>query len=440
MQEAYYNMSINNLHSLLTGQWFIDKAYSQSLLPSLYAVLSNKTISVTTKDVPETFIASQNSPLLATSSFDGEANNNDYVLMVSLKNPIYKYSQSCGPQGTKYKQKIMQRYESDPNCKGVVLDIDSGGGQVAGTPEFHDFIKNYSKPVVTYTDGMMCSAAYYIGAAANHIVANKRVDAIGSIGTMIYFVDMTGFYEKKGAKVISEYATKSTDKNKNFEELLNGNAETYIKNVLDPITETFHSDMKSARTNLSEKVLTGATYNAEDSLSLGLIDEIGTLQTAIDKVFELSKAATNNSNSKQTNMARLNVPNLEAIIGESFSDAENETGVLLTDEQALAVEQQLQENATALENATETATSLATAPDTATSLTTVIQNALTEAGVENATELSNEEGVVQLSALIAEYGANDGGTTTTPIASTDEPIEENKNIVSGVDITAALNN
>ena len=139
---------------------------------------------------------------------------------------------------------------------------------------------------------------YYIGSAASHIVANKRVDAIGSIGTMTSFVDMTGYYEKKGAKVITEYATKSTKKNKDFQDLLNGKAEGYIKNVLDPITETFHNDMTSVRPNLNTNVLTGATYNADDALSNGLIDQIGTLQTAIDKVFELSKTSTNNSNIK----------------------------------------------------------------------------------------------------------------------------------------------
>jgi protease-4 len=34
----------------------------------------------------------------------------------------------------------MKSYAQDPNCIGVVLDIDSGGGQVSGTPEFYDYI------------------------------------------------------------------------------------------------------------------------------------------------------------------------------------------------------------------------------------------------------------------------------------------------------------
>lgn len=441
-------MNLNNLHSLITGRWFIDKAYSQSLLPSLYSILNGKlTFSAPDKPTPEAFIFSANKSLVSASSFDNETNKDNYVLVVSLKNPIYKYNQECGPRGTKSKQQIMSRYESDPNCKGIVLDIDSGGGQVSGTPEFHDFIKNYSKPVVSYTDGMMCSAAYYIGSAAKHIVANKRADAIGSIGTMIHFVDMTGYYEKKGAKVITEYATKSTDKNKDFEDLLKGKPEGYIKNELDPITETFHADMNSARPNLNSEVLSGGTYNAEVSLNNGLIDEIGTLQTAIDKVFSLAKSNKNNTqlnNSKKNPMSKLNVPLIEAVIGASFSEGETENGIILTDEQATALENRLSENDTAIATAeTEATTSserITELEATNTTVTTAIQNALATAEVEGAATMSNEEGITALSNLVAEYGSKDGATNTQTIPNTNQTDNENPNVIGGTDMSEYLNN
>ena len=295
-------MKIENIYSLLHGKWFIDEQYSKSLLPLAYNLISGNGINIITEDqtVSEEFVvvgSSTSSHQRAAANFNQQENENDYVLLVDLKNPIYKYDQSCGPKGTKSKQAFMAMYENDPNMKGIVLDIDSGGGQVSGTPEFHDFYKKITqKPVVAYTDGYMCSAAYYIGAAADHIVANKRADKIGSIGTMISFLDLTGYYEKQGAKLITEYATKSTEKNKDFEELIKGNPEGFIKNELDPVTDEFHADMKAARPNLNEKVLTGATFNTKASKKMGLIDEIGTLQTAINKVFELSKPAKNKSN------------------------------------------------------------------------------------------------------------------------------------------------
>jgi len=430
-------MTTTNLHSLLSGHWFINKKYSQSLLPSLYSVLSgNNNLTTTKEPTVEAFI--YNNKLggsnISASDFNNEDNKDNYVLIVSLKNPIYKYNQECGPRGTKFKQQIMSRYEQDPNCEGVVLDIDSGGGQVSGTPEFHDFIKNYSKPVVAYTDGMMCSAAYYIGSAAKHIVANKRADAIGSIGTMIHFVDMTGVYKKKGANIITEYATKSTHKNKDFEELLKGNPEGYIKNELDPITDTFHADMTSARSNLNNAVLTGATYNAEDSLNMGLIDEIGTLQTAIANVFSLAKPnKTNNNNPKNNTMSNLKVPLIEAAIGTTFKEDETKNGIILTDEQATAVENKLTANQTTIADAATTATEannkITALEAKNTALTNTIQEALKTAEVEGADKMSNDDGVKKLSALVIEYGSKSAGTTTKTMASTDN---DDKPFVSAV--------
>ena len=439
-------MNLNNLHSLVGGRWFINESYGHTLLPSLYSILSGKMPASNKEDLKSEEFIVQGSASVSAQTFNNQTNKDGYVLVVSLKNPIFKYNQNCGPSGTKSKQQIMALHESDPNCKGVVLDIDSGGGQVSGTPEFHDFIKNYSKPVVSYTDGLMCSAAYYIGSAASHIVANKRADSIGSIGAMTSFVDMKGFYEKKGAKVITEYATKSTDKNKDFEDLLKGDPKGYIKNVLDPIVDTFHNDMTSVRSNLNESVLSGGVYNAEDSLSNGLIDEIGTLQTAIDKVFELSKTTPNNSNknnSKKNTMSDLKVPLIEAVIGSSFAEGETEQGIILTDAQATALENRLSENDTAIATAATEATALdekiTGLTATSTTVTTAIQNALATAEVEGAATMSNEQGVAALSALVAEYGAADGAKPSTSLDGPENADDDNPNVIEGMDISADMN-
>ncbi|NKI28250.1 hypothetical protein HCG49_16980 [Arenibacter sp. 6A1] len=445
-------MSINNLHSLLNGRWFIDEHYGQSLLPTLFTLLNgNQPLAVPSNKQPEAFVASATFGVVNASSFDASSNTDSYVAIIPLKDPITKYSQECGPRGTKAKQRTMESFRRDPNCAGVVLDIDSGGGQVSGTPEFHDYIKSYPKPVVSYTDGLMCSAAYYIGSAAKHIVANKRADDIGSIGTMINFIDFTGAYEKMGAKVITEYATKSTQKNKDFQDLLAGDSKGYIKNVLDPITDTFHEDMLGVRPGISKDVLEGGTYGADVSLAKGLIDEIGTLQTAVDKVMALSEEESQKQDTTQTQshksrstMNKLNVPSIEAAIGAEFSEGETENGILLTDAQATALEGVLVQNAAALDAANTAATTAAgtisglqtAAADT----TTAVQNALVAAGVEGAETMSNEEGINALSALVAEYGGEDGGKPTNILNNGEETEEEtNLNVVGGLDISAAMN-
>jgi protease-4 len=409
-------MSINNLHSLLNGRWFVEETYGRSLLPSLHGILKGNSFKVKEEDrKPDSFITGRKASMVSASSFDSGDNHNDYVLVISLKDPIYKYSQDCGPQGTKSKMAVMERYRNDSFCKGVVLDIDSGGGQVSGTPEFYDYILNYGKPVVSYTDGYMCSAAYYIGSSASHIIANKRAEHIGSIGTMVHFIDFSGWYEQLGAKVITEYATKSVDKNRDFEELLQGNPEGYIKNQLDPITDDFISDIKSVRSKVSEKVFTGKTFNAKESLKMGLIDEIGSMQTAIDKVFEL--ASESSKPNKDQNMSKQR-EKLQSVLALDAPLASTENGSYLNEEQLDAIETHLGvlegNNATLSGQVEEVRTGLQNELNASNSSLTAAENEvdamMTTAGLTPAGSLT--EKLASLSAKVAEMGKGDGASHT----------------------------
>jgi len=431
-------MSISNLHSILNKPWYIEQSYGTSHLPLIFNILEGRQItSEKSKENKLTEIHTLGSAASGSSSAQS-------VAILNIKNPIVKHNQFCGPQGTKSMMRELNRLKNDDSVIGVVLDIDSGGGQVSGTPEFHDYLKDYSKPIVAYTDGLMCSAAYYIGSAASHIVANKRADAIGSIGAYAQILDLEGYYEKQGAKIHTMYASKSTEKNKAYREALNGNHKEYIKEELDPIVEDFISDMKNARTGISEDVFKGAVYNAKNSLEKGLIDEIGTLQTAIDKVFELSNE---NKNQKQTTMSQ-EFTRIQAALGMEAAFEMNENGVFVSQEQLQTIEALLEGNETAIATAqTEQDTAVANAKkplnesitsltDEETAVTTAIDAALTEAEVERG-EMSNTEAVAHLSGLVTEYGGRDGANHTN--TNDDGADTEANKIISGVDLKEALN-
>lgn len=448
-------MSVKNLHSLINGRWFIHESYGHSLLPSLFSVLEGKfVLSESTKIEPYVFAAHKNNK---TALQDISASNgildssSQYVAVLNLKDPIYKYNQECGPRGTKTKMAIMSQFANDPNCAGVVLDIDSGGGQVSGTPEFYDFIKNFSKPVVSYTDGWMCSAAYYIGSAASHIIANKRADAIGSIGVMISFIDFNGYYEKQGAKVVTEYATKSTEKNKAFEELLKGNPELYVKTELDPIADEFIADIKAVRSNVDESVFKGATWNAPDSLAKNLIDEIGTLQDAIDKVFELSNNGStnsnkNNSNKKPKTMSKKtkSFPAIQSILGiegegiATISTVLGNKGVQLTEEGLEQIEAALSGHATAIQAEKEKVT---TAQATVTGLETAITTALETAGLTASVDAAAtaDAKITLLGTKVAEFGKRSGAQGSKPKAEGDS-FDEKDTLVNAEDAHNELYN
>jgi len=277
---------IGNLHSLFAGAWAIDQQYASSWLPVIHNILAGKTEARAVSDENTEPIVS----FLALSSDEKfvklteDDPKTDVIAVLEIKSPIVKYTQGCGPVGTKDMMALMDEWLQYDNIKAVLLDIDSGGGQVSGTAEFAEYINNYPLPVGVYTDGMVASAAYYLAAGADFIYMNKHADKIGSIGAYLQFIDFTGYYEKMGAKIHSIYGTKSTEKNKPFREALKGKYELIIKEVVDPIVDKFHNDINSYRKGISEKVLKGATYSPEQALALGLIDKIAGKEEAL---FEL---------------------------------------------------------------------------------------------------------------------------------------------------------
>lgn len=421
-------MSVANLHTLINKPWYIHHEYSRALLPSLFSILTGNT--VIEKDIdPNTIQAfsALGSEIDISANQGSTSSNEKHVIVLGLKSPVFKYDQDCGPSGTKTLIKRMEAYRNDPNVAGIVLDIDSGGGQVSGTQEAHDYIKAFPLPVVTYTDGMLCSAAYYLGSGANYIIGNPRLDYVGSIGTMIEFIDVTGYYKKLGAKVISKYATKSTAKNIEYRELIeNDNDQPYIKNILDPITETFHKDMKAARPGLSEKVLDGSTYKAKKALKLNLINELGTLNTAINKVFELS----NNKSQKTKTMSKsTNRPLLQAALAIDTPLQEVDGHAQITTAMLDSMEAHLATQATAITTAGATTTQAQADQATAEGATATLEaslNTLIESNeIEVGQEPTNEERISAIQAHITELGSRDAATATTVAADAAKKEEEN---------------
>ena len=83
-------------------------------------------------------------------------------------------------------------------------------------------INSRNKPVVAFCNDFVASAAYGIASCCDKIVANSNVCRIGSVGTYMTIVDTSEYYAKMGIKLIDIYASKSTDKNQEFQKALQG--------------------------------------------------------------------------------------------------------------------------------------------------------------------------------------------------------------------------
>lgn len=424
-----------NIYSLLSTGWMLTDDGQLALLPFLNAILKGQPVSE--NSIPSTLFGFTQKNTFPVATNDIKENS---VAVLNIHHPIFKYDQTCGPKGTQSIIKILSSWEENPNIKGVVLDINSPGGQTSGTREFYNFIKNYSKPIVAYSNDIIGSAAYYFAAATDYIITSEYADFIGSIGVMYSKIDMTGAIEKSGGRIIEEYSDLSPEKNKVGRQLREGDSSLLITELLNPLAEQFHEDMRSSRPQIKSKAFKGDAFFPKTALKLGLIDEIGTLQTAIDKVYDLSKDNAQTQNTQNMKQYK----NIQSVLGMETPFESNDQGVYLNEEQLDTIEASVNPEFAGTEQAVADATEplnteITQLKESATATENALNKVFEDAELERG-EMSIAESMAFLSEKLEEYGSADGGSHTQTQNNADDTIVEEKHSINGLDVSGAFDN
>lgn len=217
-----------------------------------------------------------------------------------------------------------------------------------------DAIRSLKKPVIAWIDGMSASAAYYINSYCSHIMASRATDEIGCIGTLIQLHGVPRFGKMEDGSIVARiYADGADEKNIEFEKALDGDFKLIKERLLNPHNEQFKADVMTNRPTVKGDQLTGRTYPASEIVGT-LIDSIGTLNDAIQKVVELSKAAgKKDTNSKTNNSRKMDeLINLNAIASiKDFVLVEGSAS--FNEEQLQDIEATLESGRQAVERATQ---------------------------------------------------------------------------------------
>jgi ClpP class serine protease len=96
---------------------------------------------------------------------------------------------------------------ADPQVRGIALEIDSFGGEVAGAFDLADRIRaaREVKPIHAFVAENALSAGYALASQADHITL-PRTGAVGSIGVVTLHTEMSGMLEQKGVTVTLVHA------------------------------------------------------------------------------------------------------------------------------------------------------------------------------------------------------------------------------------------
>jgi len=96
-------------------------------------------------------------------------------------------------------QEEIEDAATDPAIKGILLDIDSPGGEVAGVFDAADTIyaARSAKPIFAVADTDAFSGAYLLASGAERVYAG-RTSGLGSIGVIVTHLDVSASDEKLG--------------------------------------------------------------------------------------------------------------------------------------------------------------------------------------------------------------------------------------------------
>lgn len=269
---------------LRRGIWLIKDP--DIFMPVVNAFFNRQTVAA--DPLPElslaTFKMSADGESIQASSEEEQARR---VMVIPVHGGMTKYD-TCYNYGTTRAAAKILKYVNDPSVVGFVLDIDSPGGSsnaIYPLVEAIGKIRAAGKPVIAHCDSCY-SAAYWVASQCDAVFADNALSGFGSIGAYAQLLDdredkQTGF------KVITVYAPESTEKNIAYREALDGKPEK-MQQRLSKLVKTFHAAVKAGRTSLkadAEGVLSGADFQAEEAIALGLADGMATLEECVQNVF-----------------------------------------------------------------------------------------------------------------------------------------------------------
>jgi ClpP class serine protease len=282
-------------HNILNGVWFIEPSFANNYIHYVTNWLKGiNNESTDNEKVKKTGlrigIQENESYVISPEGIDIEPEDApaNSIAILNINGVITKYDQFCGEFGMITKADILQRCYDNTNIKGVIIVGESGGGDGNAMRLMVSKILQRNKPVIGFVEDYSFSAMYGILAACDVIIANSELAQVGSIGTFMTLVDYSKQLEMEGISVKEIYATKSTDKNKIFNDAINGVPDGIIgvRAICDKYNEYFLqtvSDGRSDRMNEPEKEWgTGKTFFASEALKMGLIDGIDTIENVIN--------------------------------------------------------------------------------------------------------------------------------------------------------------
>jgi len=199
--------------------------------------------------------------------------------------------------GSETLSKAIREARTDKRVKAIVMRVNSPGGSALASDVIGREVKlaAAAKPFVVSMGGYAASGGYWISSQAHHIFADKST-LTGSIGVFGTFPNMKRFFNNKLGLT---FDVAKTNANSDFGSMAEPLTDVQYKKLQNYVAKTYSefldlvSTSRGLRKTYVDSIGQGRVWSGADALELGLVDEIGGLEQAIECAAGLAELGEN---------------------------------------------------------------------------------------------------------------------------------------------------
>lgn len=215
----------------------------------------------------------------------------DGVAIIDMQGVLAKrmnlFTEISGGSSTELIGRDLRAALASDRVHAIVLNVDSPGGTVDGIEVLAGTVLEASrgeKPIVTYADGTMASAAYWIGSAALESYISGDTAVTGSIGVRMQHVDRSKQDEARGIKVTEIFAGKYKSVGTEHAPLT-GEDKAYLQDLVDQTYSAFVNAVARHREvevgAVLQNMADGRLFVGRKAIDAGLVDGVSTLDALV---------------------------------------------------------------------------------------------------------------------------------------------------------------
>jgi signal peptide peptidase SppA len=163
----------------------------------------------------------------------------------------------------------IDEYATNPQVTRIAFQVSSPGGTVTGVEELANKVRNIAKPTMSYSDTEMASAAYWVAAAADKVVASPS-STVGSVGVYMVVADYSEAAKAEGIKMIVIKAGQHKAIGVPGAEVTDAH-QAHLQEGVDEIHADFKAAVLKTRKMVKAEDMEGQVFSGKQAAQRGLV-------------------------------------------------------------------------------------------------------------------------------------------------------------------------